>query len=566
MQFTDNRFQFILVITIPTKGINHIPMKIIRNGYFLIFLVLLGFSSCNRIDNDLMPDPDQLPIRVENDDVYTIPGQPVLIDLLSNDIILQDAVFEIIQQPTQGTATITESGRCIYVPNAGSTNGTDIIRYRVSTDNEFSDGTVRILLRTNQSDIPCEFLNLQSDFYEISDVSELDQTIFMNVLANDQFCEGNWDLNSLAIDFNPIHGDAYIDSGGVAYDSHTDFHDPSFSYFDFFIYSVNRTDIDEKGYAVAILSYLPDTTNGDSVGVCPTVLPMAQDDFVADIAIGQEICVAILNNDTFCPDEVDWASLAVTNSPAFGTATVSQLADSSVICYTANQSFAGEDHLTYEFCTTGGDCYNATVQFTGNSGNACATVIPFAVNDFVDSITSNQQVCIDVLANDTFCEEEMNWSSIKIVQQPLMGTVDLNMADSGVICYTAGQSFTDDDLFVYEFCTLNGDCYQANVTIAAATVSGCNVTTMAIDDQWDLTVAGDSICGNVLANDIYCANEFDMNSFEIVTQSNVGVVSTQSTGTICYLPSSNFVSIDSLSYRFCLLNGNCYEATLTIVD
>lgn len=529
-------------------------MKTLQNSfYFLGLLALIGLSACNQLDTDEFPDDGNLPVRAEGDEVYVIPGEAVLIDLLQNDVILADATFEITQQPSLGVAQITESGQCIYLANNATTSGTDEIRYRLTSGNDFSDGVISITLTNDTTNIPCYFLNLQSDYVQLASADELNNSIVIDVLANDLFCDGTWDINSLAVVFQPLQGSASLGNNAVIYDATADFFPANEAYFDFFIYSVNRSDNNTTGYAVAIIEYIPTAT-------CATVIPEANSDELMNVAIGQEICVNVLANDVYCELDIDWSSITVNDPPAYGTASV-VMSDSGYICYTADSSFAGQDVFAYEFCTLSGDCYVSQVYVSGQTSSC--NVQTLALADEMVDVAVGQPLCLDLLANDVYCADEIDWSSLNIKELPGYGNAVFNTYDSGYVCYTADSSFAGQDYLRYEFCTLNGDCYDAILSISGI-ASNCQLIE-AVTDALDSTQVGTTSCVNVLANDVFCMSELDTSSFQIVQQPNAGTATLGNTlGEVCYDASSNYQGQDHFIYQVCLFNGTCVQGVVEV--
>lgn len=531
-------------------------MKRFRIGIFM--LILLAAFACDRIENDQLPDAN-LPVLTVDDEFVSQPGEPVLINLLKNDLILTNATFEITEQPAQGKAEILKDGRCFYRSEVNTTASSDHFTYRVTTnDGQVSNGSVEIELTTDSTAIPCFFRNVRSDFVYITDPNALNSTVWVDVLANDEFCEGEWDLNSLAIAYNPLLGSAYIDSGLLAYDAHQDFFDPTQPYIDFVIYSVDRIDVTQTGYALVAIEYLPDSL-GDSTA-CPTVIPEAVIDVVDNYTLGNTVCLNVLENDIYCPEEIDFNSLEITEQPNFGTAFI-DLPDSGWICYEGNSTFqGGSDSFEYQFCTINGDCYSARVYI--NRDSTICNVNMQAVDDYMDSVAAGGQTCLDVSLNDVYCPDEIDWFSFKVTNQPSFGSV--SMLDSGYVCYSTIQSFSGMDSFDYEFCTINGYCVSATVYVPGIDSSNCTVTTQAVNDYMDSVSIFDPFCLNVLANDVYCPDQLLSSSIQIQNQPNFGTVSINSNGIACYTADSTFAGQDQFSYEFCLSNGDCFNAVVSV--
>ncbi|MGB0525873.1 MAG: Ig-like domain-containing protein [Flammeovirgaceae bacterium] len=547
-------------------------------SYILLLLVAL---SCDQLQSDELPDDDGIPITT-NDVVYGMPGSPILIDLLANDVVLHDATFEIIEQPSSGMAQITESGQCMYRSNLGANVSIDRFKYRITTaSNASSIGEIEVRLESDSSNIPCEYLNLMSDFVHITDPNELYGPIAIDVLANDAFCAGTWDANSLAIAFNPLAGTAFVDSGWVIYEAQQAAIDPSQPFLDFFIYSVDRTDSDEQGYALVLIEFCPDSI-GDTTDVCLPVVPEAVEDHQEYIEVGVEACINVLANDTYCEADIDLSSLHVSSPAFFGTTVVG---DDGVICYTANQNFNGYDCYSYEFCTTGGDCYSAIVHQYGDTAVVC-NVTTNAQDDYLDSITPNG-ACIDVLANDYYCGDQILWNSFTILRAPSYGEAFMS---NNWACYAPNPNFTGQDEFEYHFCLTDGSCYQATVYVSGnpdtttcspvpthdeyvfswSAVDDWALSTTALDsleDEFDslgITLGANEYVVelDVMANDVTCTT---CDILEITYQNSGRFIAIPSLGRIYFIVADGTIGTDEATYNICNpANWSCNQANIFI--
>lgn len=458
--------------------------------YISLALLLFAMVGCDQVQQDQADDND-LPVRLEDDVVYVMPGSPVLIDLLTNDAVIANASFELVTAPTRGTAQLLDNGKCMYRPNSDQTSsGTDKFTYRVTAGNTTSEGEVTINLESDSTNIPCDYLNLQSDYVCVFNADELLNPMYIDVLANDVFCDGDWDLNSLDIEYvtsDPLS--VTVDSGIVNYHNGNTIN-PSSPYVDFFIYSVDRTDVAETGYALVVVEYVP--TN-DSSGTCITVLPEASDDFLdMDSTVsGTTVCVDILLNDIYCFEEMNWNSISIGSGPSFGSATLSD----SLLCYTPGPNFAGQDLITYSFCDLSGNCTTGNVYISGvpsgggGGGGDTTTCTPVAVDDQfafswsevstwalsqteIDSlqdVLDSTSIVIDsgdyvielpVVANDQQCTN-CDWLTIStgsnnVVSVPWLGSA----------YYVVASGHTGTETFTYDLCNPgNNNCDQANVTV-----------------------------------------------------------------------------------------------------
>lgn len=118
----------------------------------------------------------------------------------------------------------------------------------------------------------------------------------------------------------------------------------------------------------------------DTVIVEYTPNPVAMDDTVT-VVFGESTIFDVLAND-FAPSRT---TVRVASQPRFGTLT--QTAD-SLLVYTPDLNFIGEDQFTYEICSEGCECSFATVIIDVTAGDRCdvpSVITPNGdkVNDFL---------------------------------------------------------------------------------------------------------------------------------------------------------------------------------------
>lgn len=84
--------------------------------------------------------------------------------------------------------------------------------------------------------------------------------------------------------------------------------------------------------------------------------------------------------------------------------------------------------------------------------------------DVYDTTSFQTSVTIDVLANDTDPDGNLDPTSLHITDNPVNGVVDINYAENTII-YTPNQNFTGTDVFEYEICDLTQLCDNAKVYV-----------------------------------------------------------------------------------------------------
>ena len=217
--------------------------------------------------------------------------------------------------------------------------------------------------------------------------------------------------------------------------------------------------------------------------------------------------------------------------------------------YTSTVGFVGTDTFTYRICDGALNCDEATVTIT-------VTAPPVAVDDSRNALTG-VPVTINVPANDTDLDGDLDITSVMIVSTPANGSVTVNPT-TGVIEYTSTVGFVGTDTFTYEICDLAGNCDQATVTITVA------APPVAVDDSAN-TLTGVPVLVDVPFNDTDLDGDLDPISVSIVSGPGDGtLVVNPVTGVIEYTSDPGFVGTDTFAYEICDLAGNCDEATVTI--
>jgi gliding motility-associated-like protein len=174
---------------------------------------------------------------------------------------------------------------------------------------------------------------------------------------------------------------------------------------------------------------------------------------------------------------------------------------------------------------------------------------PVAVNDTVPCFNEDSSVQINVLANDTDVDGNINPASVTIVTPPVNGTVTVN-AVSGVVTYTPNANFFGNDQFTYSVCDSG-----MPVLCSSATVFLC------IDPVNDAPVAlNDSACVEegfmviipILDNDFDIEGNLDPASATIITAPLNGVVLVDPvTGELMYTPNAGFTGLEIIQYQVC---------------
>ena len=211
--------------------------------------------------------------------------------------------------------------------------------------------------------------------------------------------------------------------------------------------------------------------------------------------------------------------------------------------YTPNADFNGSDSFTY-FANDGqADSNAATVTITINPINDP----PVAVDDTATT-DEDQQIDIDVLANDSDVDGNLDPTSVSVVNGPANGAISVNPM-TGIITYTKSGDFNGSDSFTYEVCDdgtpLPAECATATVSITIdpvndPPVADANAVTTDEDTAVTITLTGSDIDGDPL-------------TFAVATppgNGSVGTITqlTQTSASVTYTPNTDFNGADSFTF------------------
>lgn len=143
-------------------------------------------------------------------------------------------------------------------------------------------------------------------------------------------------------------------------------------------------------------------------------------------------------NDTAAPDQsLNVSSLTITSPPQQGTVTVNST--SGAVTYQPAYGYSGTDSFQYTVHDDLGALSNVA------SVSVRVQPAPVAVND-IAFVQANQNVTINVLANDTSAGGTLDRASITIVVSPAHGTA---VVMNGEVVYTPTISYSGIDTFQY---------------------------------------------------------------------------------------------------------------------
>lgn len=273
--------------------------------------------------------------------------------------------------------------------------------------------------------------------------------------------------------------------------------------------------------------------------------PIAGDDsFTTDEDI--VLTSNLFGNDTDIDGDALTASVVA--APSNG---ILDLSGDGDFTYTPNADFNGSDSFTYQINDGRGGTATATATITVNAVNDA----PVAVDDDVNT-PINQDVLVDVAANDLDADGNLDPTSAEVVTGPTNGTVINNMDGT----FTYNSTGVGEDTFTYTIEDTDGLTSTATVNIQVtptndAPVAVADATTTDEDTTVDIDVA---------ANDIDDDNNLDPASAVVVTGPTNGTVDNNGDGTFTYTPNPDFNGVDSFTYQISDTLAASDQATVTI--
>ncbi|GAA5024915.1 hypothetical protein GCM10011506_08880 [Marivirga lumbricoides] len=422
-----------------------------------LLLILLVFAGCDSFENDVYPDKDQL--KNTSDVVMSLtPGSPVILDLLQSTQLTGNASISITKQPLKGTASITSTGLLKYIPNQDFITGADSLNY-----------TACINTKCDESKVEFKYADAGSScitraVYDKSTL--LENSIIIDVLANDIACDETFDITSLKIEESPVQGTVEISDGKVLYTATNENVET-----DQFIYGVATNENPEliKYGIVDIVKeqVIALKANNDIFEYTYEEYITKTDDW-GDQALLTFTLEQILSNDELFT--IPAADLSVTMSNSVNG---SGSYENGVFNFTTSSEFNGTASFEYQICYEN-ICSTAIVnisvpEYNDGQIQAINDTITFATWQEFYAAMDSTYLSLDFTMDDIFGNDDLeglnyNQLYISVYDQAAHGNV--TYYDLEMIRYTPNESFANSgvDTFYYSIC-YNNVCSEATVII-----------------------------------------------------------------------------------------------------
>ncbi len=523
----------------PTAGsVTYTPDPDFNGSDSFIYQVCDATAACDTATVTVTVNPIGDAPVANDDTASTGSGVAVEIDVVANDTDtdgdLDPSSVTVTGPASNGSAVPgPTAGSVTYTPNGGFT-GTDTFVYQVC------DSTAPTPL-CDTATVTVGVTGAPPVANDDTASTDEDVAVEVDVVANDTDPDGDLDPSSVTVTGAASNGSAVPGptAGSVTYTP-----DPDFNGSDSFTYQV----------CDAALSC-------DTATVTVTVNPIADapvaNDDTASTSEGTAVEIDVVANDTDTDGDLDPSSVTVTGAASNGSAVPGPTAGS--VTYTPNGGFVGTDTFVYQVCDSTAPtplCDTATV-------TVGVTGAPPVANDDTASTDEDAAVEIDVVANDTDANGDLDPSSVTVTGPASNGSA-VPGPTAGSVTYTPDPDFNGSDSFIYQVCDATAACDTATVTVTVNPIADAPVA----NDDTASTSEDTAVEIDVVANDTDTDGDLDPSSVTVTgPASNGSAVPGPTAGSVTYTPNGGFVGTDTFVYQVCDSTAPtplCDTATVTV--
>ncbi len=295
----------------------------------------------------------------------------------------------------------------------------------------------------------------------------------------------------------------------------------------------------------------------------PEVPPVANDDPVDSIIIGEAVSVSVTDNDEDTDNNLDLSSVEIVSTPNTGDATVNA---AGTITYQHTGDTATTDTLTYTVKNTAGLISNeATVTFTITTANPI-NVAPTANDDTAVLVEVGKTISFSVTDNDEDIDGNLDSSSVEILSTPSAGNAAVNADGNITYQHTGNTAITDTLTYIVKDTEgLASNAATVTITVTEEDII-INAPPISIDDAVGPVEAGATIDFIVTNNDTDADGNISLTNVVIGTAPTNGIATVNPSGMITYSSNTGtMVAEDTLTYTVADTAGlTSNEATVTI--
>ena len=487
----------------------------------------------NRTDTLTLPDCIINTVVAEWDTVSVF-EQETIIKVLLNDFDPDEGIIDIstleigkaplYHGPFHGDAVVNTNGTITYTPDEGYA-GVDSFVY-IICDNytrkiACDTAIVKLKLFSNKELVAVD------DYFDLN----IGEKGILDISKNDIDPERELDLTSIEIITDPENGTVSANNDGTVT------YQPASGYegLDSFQYVICDLGIPKKCDDAWVY-----------INIVENNCVVAFND-VAYTFVMEEINIAVLDNDIDFENEIDSSSIMLMSSANHGNVYIQ---NNHTITYIPYEVFVGVDSFTYRIFDQG---------YPVCSSNGIVYVNIIDKNEEIvvvnDKVTTpfNENVNIEILANDYDPDGSIDTSTVTIIENPVNGSAVIN--NDGSLSYNPNDTFVGLDSLIYKVCD-DGIIATCNTAIVYITVSKPdNIPPVASNDYVN-AIGGIENVLIVSGNDYDPDGELDTLSLLIVDQPTWGtIVFDSNTGLLTYTTTACIYSDDSFTYMIYDLEG-----------
>ena len=372
-----------------------------------------------------------------------------------------------------------------------------------------------------------------------------DTDAVVNLVSNDTDTNDNINPSSITIVTPPTFGSVVINSGGnIIYTPNPDFYGA-----DAFTYTVSDYTLLKSNEAT--VSIVVNNVNDAPVATSETAFMSFT---VEDVELLQPLVAFITDADGIA----DISSYVIDTNTVNGSLTL----NGNLVIYNPAPNFYGIDSFTFHAVDASGAVSNIA---RVNINIAEVNDIPIALADSATTAEDTSKI-IDVLANDSDPDGTLDTTTVELFNPPTHGTVVVE--GNGSITYTPDANWYGTDWFSYNvqddgLVSSGGAAGKliSNDAVVVITVTQDNDAPIAVDDSF--TVSEDSLAAIGLHfNDSDVDNALSGTNITILTQPASGIVTQMSNGFVLYIPTTDYIGVDSFTYL--ISDGTLDSATATV--
>jgi len=425
--------------------------------------------------------------------------------------------FTTIVSPAHGTITWNNNGSFNYSPNPNYV-GSDSFTYQVCDNGGLCDQSQVLISVITVNDAPqigADVLNA----YE-------DENAAINIALNDADADG--DPISYSIIVSSVNGIASLGANGQI--NYT----PNDNYWG--IDSIVYAACDSYNSCTQATLHITIASVNDAPDAMSAAFQIAEDQL-----LNGSIASFVSHADS------EPLFLGTINSPEHGTLTISS---SGVFSYVPYSNYFGEDQFTYIACDDFGACDSATVSINIAAQND----IPTPGDDSLET-TEDSSIEINLAANDSDIENDVLTYALSQTSQ--LGTI--NLSSSGILSFTPNTNSFGSELIEISVCDAGGLCVQSSLTIFVESINDLPILVSPV-----FTMNEDGVLADDLASYAFDVEDNNL-AFQVIAQSENGLVVVNTNGSFAYTPNSNFNGTDSFSIQVCDAQNGCTTHMINLV-